>query len=129
FYVTTEAEHGLRTREWIRKNIPAQIDVSVDDVTSHFATLLLAGPEASQIMLALLETEWDSENADPSRGFMGIVAGIPSRIHPDETTHCPGWQIHVPMDGVYGIYRHIHETGDDAGLLDCGTAALRMLRL
>lgn len=129
FYLSTEAEHATRTREWIRRNLPKRIDVSVDDVTSHFATLLLAGPEAGRIMQALLETEWDAENADPDRGFTGVVAGIAARIHPDASTLFAGWQIHVPMDGLYGVYRRIHETGEDLGLLDCGAAALRILRL
>lgn len=129
FYLVTEAEHGLRMREWIRANMPRDAEASVDDVTSHFGTLLVAGPKARQIVRALLDTEWDSERRDPDQGIVEIVAGIPVRMYPDDTTLSPGWQIHAPMDGLYHLYGRIHEIGAGAGLLDCGYAALKTQRI
>lgn len=128
FYLVTEAEHGQRTREWIRKNMPPNVDVFIEDVASHYGVLLLTGPEATRIMQKLLETEWDSERADTDRGFIGLLAGIPARMFPDRTTLSTGWQIHVPMDGLYKIYRCIQEMGESSGLMDCGTACLKIQR-
>ncbi len=129
FYLTTEAEHGPRIKEWIRVNTPPGARANVDDVSSHFGALLLVGPDAGGIIHELLDAEWNSKERDAGHGMIEIVAGIPARVFPDNTTLSTGWQIHAPMDGLYRLYSRLHEIGTGKGLLDCGYAALKTHRI
>ncbi len=57
FYMVTGSAFGVRDMGWIRKHLPTDGSVTVQDLTSARATLNLAGPRSRDILQAVVESD------------------------------------------------------------------------
>ncbi len=60
FQIVTGTAFGNHDGSWIRRHLPADGSVRVDDVTSQWACFALWGPRAHPILSQLTPTPWTS---------------------------------------------------------------------
>lgn len=107
-----------------------RLDVDIANVTSAYAGLNIAGPQARAV-LQRLETDIDlSAEAFPYMGVrVGNLAGIPVRILRVGFVGELGFEIHCPSGMGEALWDRISAAGASFGLKPFGVEAQRVLRL
>ncbi len=129
YYVVTGT--GFRTHDaaWIRRHLPAGLDVTFADVTEDLFTLSLTGPRARDVLGEV--TAADLGNAAfPFAACREIdVAGV--RVRALRITYCGelGWELHGPLAGAGVVYDALMAAGAVHGLANAGYRAIESLRL
>ena len=129
FYLVTGT--GFRTHDaaWILQNIPDGLDVRLTDITEHWGTLSLFGPKARDVLSAVSEDDLSNE-AFPFASIKVIQVGE----HPVRALRVTyvgelGWELHLPTDAMWDVYRLLCQAGAPHGLAHAGYRAIESLRL
>ena len=129
FYMVTGSAFGGRDMGWIRKHLPTDGSVSVQELTSARATINLAGPLSRQI----LEQVADGDVSNQGFPYMtarelriGFAPVLALRV-----TYLGelGWELHLPTEYATHVYELLWAAGRDLGLADAGYRAIDSLRL
>ena len=129
FYMVTGSAFGVRDMGWIRKHLPTDGSVSVQELTSARATINLAGPLSRQI----LEQVADGDVSNQAFPYMtarelriGFAPVLALRV-----TYLGelGWELHLPTEYAAHVYELLWAAGRDLGLADAGYRAIDLLRL
>ena len=131
FYVTaTTGGVDNVYRNMLRWNAQWRLDVDIANVTSAYAAVNLAGPEARRVLESL-----DNDIDLSPHGFAymeartGHVADIPARLLRVGFVGEPGYEIHVPSGYGEALWDALMEAGKQVGILPFGVEAQRLLRL
>jgi len=139
YYVVSGPMGHVRDLDWFRQHLARPVgsgdfDVSVTDVTREVATLVLAGPNARD----LLGRCTGDDVSNDAFGFLTTqqitVCGVALRALRVGFTGALGWELHVPMDRMLEVYDGLfaadlaHADGT-LGLTDFGSYALNSLRM
>ncbi|WP_376743430.1 FAD-dependent oxidoreductase [Ensifer canadensis] len=129
FLLITGSAQPVHDADWIRKNLPAEVHVTLTDVTSAYAVLALMGPRARDILSRLTSADL-SNAAFPFATIREIDIGY-ATAYANRMTYVGelGWELIVPTEFAVGVYEALHDVGRDFGLTDCGYYALEALRL
>ncbi|MFO1151672.1 MAG: FAD-dependent oxidoreductase [Alsobacter sp.] len=129
FYIVTGT--GFRTHDfaWIADHIPAGLDARLVDVTPHFGTLSLMGPQARDILRRV--TDADLSGAAFPFGHVRdiVIAGFAARALRVSYVGELGWELHVPTPGLAPVFDALVAAGEPLGLALAGYRALESLRL
>jgi 4-methylaminobutanoate oxidase (formaldehyde-forming) len=129
FYMVTGSAFGVRDMGWIRKHLPTDGSVSVQELTSARATINLAGPLSRQILAEVA----DGDVSNPAFPYMtarelriGFAPVLALRV-----TYLGelGWELHLPAEYAAHVYELLWAAGRDLGLADAGYRAIDSLRL
>ena len=129
FYMVTGSAFGVRDMGWIKKHLPTDGSVSVQELTSARATINLAGPLSRQI----LEQVADGDVGNQAFPYMtarelriGFAPVLALRV-----TYLGelGWELHLPTEYAAHVYELLWAAGRDLGLADAGYRAIDSLRL
>lgn len=129
FYLVTGSAFGVRDMGWIRRHLPSDGSVMVQDLTSARATINLAGPLARRI----LEKVADGDLSNESFPYMscrelriGYAPVLALRVtYVGEL----GWELHLPTEYAQHVYELLWAAGREFGLADAGYRAIDSLRL
>jgi 4-methylaminobutanoate oxidase (formaldehyde-forming) len=129
FYVVTGTAFATHDFGWIARNIPADVEVRLQDVTAAFAVLPLMGPRSREILQQV--TADDVSNAAlPFGGAREIrLAAAPVRALRITYVGELGYELHVPVDYALTVLDALLEAGRAAGLRLAGYRAIETLRL
>ena len=129
YYIVTGT--GFRTHDfaWIRQNIPAGLDATLDDVTEDYGTLSLMGPRARDVLAAV--TDADVSNAAFPFGHVReiAVAGKPVRALRITYVGELGWELHMPIGDTGIVFDALMQAGAPHGIAPAGYRAIESLRL
>jgi len=130
FYIVTGTGFATHDLHWIHSNMPRGLDAHVLDVTSSYATLVLMGPRARDILAAVSPEEDVSNEAFGFGTARRIrVAGAPVRALRVTYVGELGWELHIPVEFAQTVYERLHAAGAQHGLVDAGYRAIESLRL
>jgi len=122
---------GFRTHDfdWIARNIPAGLDARLTDVTEDYATLVLMGPRARDILAAV--TDADVSNAAFPFASVREIAIAGARVRALRITYVGelGWELHMPKAGAAAVFDALMEAGAPRGIAPAGYRAIETLRL
>jgi sarcosine dehydrogenase len=122
---------GFRTHDtaWIRRNVPAGLDVRFEDVTEAHGVLALMGPRARDVLAAV--TGQDVSNAAfPFYSWRELsIGGATARALRVTFVGELGYELHIPRAGVAAVYDALMAAGRGVGIANCGYRALESLRL
>jgi aminomethyltransferase len=122
FLVVVNAANREKDLEHFRHNIE-DLDVEISDETEDWALLALQGPEASDHLQNLTET--DLSALKPFRFVDGEVAGVKTIISRTGYTGEDGFELYLAADDAPRVWREILE----AGATPAGLGARDTLRL
>jgi sarcosine dehydrogenase len=130
FYIVTGTGFATHDFNHIHRNRPDDLnDCKISDVTSQYATLVLMGPKAREILQALTTSDL-SNNAFPFGSLQNISAA-----------HCPvmalrvtyvgelGYELHCGVEFAATLYEAIMAEGAKHGIRNAGYRAIESLRL
>jgi len=128
FYVVTGT--GFRTHDgaWIRGHLEGA-DAAFEDVTEGWATLVLMGPRARDVLAAVCAA--DLSNAAAPFGSVRdlTVAGQPVRALRVSYVGELGWELHTPVASAAAVFDALMATGAVHGIRPAGYRAIESLRL
>jgi 4-methylaminobutanoate oxidase (formaldehyde-forming) len=127
-YVTGTA-FGSHNLAWLRKHLPEDDSVYVDDITSARTCYCLWGPRSREILRGLTRSDLSNEAFPYMRAreiAVGFVPLLASRVtYVGEL----GWELYAPAEYGLALYDLLSEAGEAHGLLGGGYRAIESMRL
>jgi glycine cleavage system aminomethyltransferase T/glycine/D-amino acid oxidase-like deaminating enzyme len=129
FSIVTGTAFGNHDREWIRRHLPDDGSVHVQDVTSAWACLGIWGPR-SRAVLAPLTPESLANEDFPYMSVRELTIGdVPVRALRVTFVGELGWELYCPAEYGLTLWRTLWEAGQQHGLVAGGYRAIDSLRL
>jgi glycine cleavage system T protein len=129
FFVVTGGAVGKHDLGWMRRHLPDDGTVTLQDETSRLCCLGLWGPRARDILGAVTEDDISNE-AFPYMTMRELHAGlVPIRALRISYVGELGWEIYAPPEFGLALWDALMEAGAPHGLAPCGGGAYDSLRL
>jgi glycine cleavage system aminomethyltransferase T len=129
FSIVTGTAFGNHDREWIRRHLPDDGSVHVQDVTSAWACLGIWGPRSRDVLGELTPQSLASEDF-PYMSVLEITVGdVPVRALRVTYVGELGWELYCPTEYGLTLWRTLWEAGRPHGLVAGGYRAIDSLRL
>jgi 4-methylaminobutanoate oxidase (formaldehyde-forming) len=129
FYIVTGTGFATHDFDWIRRNIPADADAKLIDVTSSQAVFSLMGPKARDVLQSLTREDLSNEAFPFGRARRIPVAGAPVLALRVTYVGELGWELHVPVEFAASLYDALMAAGETHGIAQAGYRAVETLRL
>ena len=129
FSIVTGTAFGNHDREWMRRHLPDDGEVRIDDVTSQWACFGIWGPRAREVLQPLTPQDLGNE-AFPYMSLRETTVGnVPVRMLRVTYVGELGWEIYCPTEYGLGLWRALWEAGQPHGVVAGGYRAIDSLRL
>jgi heterotetrameric sarcosine oxidase gamma subunit len=128
FLVITPTATQHRTLEWLRAEADGTA-VSIDDLTSAFATIALMGPRTRELLGSLTAADLSNERFPFFTAHEIQVSSAPVLAIRASFVGELGWELYVPSEFAVHVYDAIVEAGKGFGLRHAGFHALDSLRI
>jgi glycine cleavage system aminomethyltransferase T/glycine/D-amino acid oxidase-like deaminating enzyme len=129
FSIVTGTAFGNHDREWIRRHLPDDGSVHVQDVTSAWACLGIWGPRSRDVLAPLTPQSLANEDF-PYMSVREITVGdVPVRALRVTYVGELGWELYCPTEYGLTLWRTLWEAGQPHGLVAGGYRAIDSLRL
>lgn len=129
FYVISGAMGEQRDLDWLVQHIGDDEDVTIDDLSTEYGVIVLVGPKARDVLSACTDADVSNEAFPFLRCQEIDVAGTSVRALRVGFTGSLGWELHMPLDHMGGVYDALLEAGAEHGIADFGSHALNSLRM
>jgi glycine cleavage system T protein len=129
FSIVTGTAFGNHDREWIRRQLPPDSAVSVNDVTSQWACFGIWGPKARDVLAPLTPHDLGNE-AFPYMNARELTVGhVPVRALRVTYVGELGWELYCPSEYGMALWRALWESGEPHGIVAGGYRAIDSMRL
>ena len=129
FSIVTGTAFGNHDREWIRRHLPGDGSVQVQDVTSAWACFGIWGPRSRDVLQPLTPQSLANEDF-PYMSVREITVGdVPVRALRVTYVGELGWELYCPTEYGLTLWRTLWEAGQPHGLVAGGYRAIDSLRL
>ena len=129
FYLLSGAWAHLRDRDLLTFGRLPHERVTITDCTEAFSVLIVAGPNARQLLAPLTATDLSNAAFPYLTGRDITFADVPVRALRVNYVGELGWELHVKMTEVERVYSALWAGGASLGLSDFGLYAMNSLRL
>ncbi|MDP9401649.1 MAG: FAD-dependent oxidoreductase [Actinomycetota bacterium] len=129
FFVVTGGAVGKHDLAWMRRGLPEDGSVHLDDQTSGLCCLGVWGPRARDLASAVTEDDV-SNDAFPYMTARELHLGlVPVRMLRISYVGELGWEVYAPVEFGAALWDTLWRAGEPLGVLACGGAAYDSLRL
>jgi dimethylglycine oxidase len=129
FFVVTGGAVGKHDLGWMRRHLPQDGSVTLQDETSRLCCLGLWGPRARDILGAVSDDDI-SNGAFPYMTMRELHVGpVPVRALRISYVGELGWEIYTPPEFGLALWDILVQAGAPYGLTPCGGGAFDSLRL
>ena len=129
FYLLSAAGAELRDLDHLVQGTLESEDVSITNVTDERGVLVLAGPNARDVLQKLTETDLSNDSFRWLTGKEVVIADKKVRALRVNYVGELGWELHPEMGDMPALYDAIWEAGSDFGIADFGLYAVNSLRI
>lgn len=129
YYIVTGTGYATHDFDWIARNIPAEMNAQLVDVTSSNAVLSLFGPKARDILAACTRDDISHDSFPFGQSRKIGIAGCPVLALRITYVGELGWELHLPVEYALTVYQALHAAGAPFGLRNAGYRAIETLRL
>lgn len=130
YYVLSAAtaqQHDLDQLNWRKAS---DEDIEISDVTDAFGVLVLAGPNARDVLAACTDSDLSNASFRWLTGKIATVAGVAGvRLLRVNYVGELGWELHCPMTEMPEVFDALMASGERYGITLFGTYAMNSLRL
>ena len=127
-YVTGTA-FGSHNLAWLRKHLPEDGSVYVDDITSARTCFCLWGPRARDILQPLTKSDLSNEAFPYMRAQEIAVGSVPLLASRVTYVGELGWELYAPTEYGLALYDLLTGAGASHGLRGGGYRAIESMRL
>ena len=129
FRIVTGTAFGNHDMAWIRKHLPDDGSVIVNDVTSGLACFCLWGPRARDILQPLTKSDLSNEAFRYMTAAEISVGAVPCLAARVTYVGELGWELYCPTEYGQSLWDALWEAGREHGMRACGYRAIDALRL
>ena len=129
FSIVTGTAFGNHDREWMRRHLPEDGGVRIEDVTSQWACFGIWGPRARDVLQPLTPQDLGNESLPYMSLRETTVGNVPVRMLRVTYVGELGWEIYCPTEYGLGLWRALWEAGQPHGIVAGGYRAIDSLRL
>jgi len=129
FWLLGAASGEWHDRDWLERHLPAETDITIDNVTARWGTLVLAGPKSREVLAQVVDNDLSS-NAFPWLTHQPVTVGMGrgTAVRVNYVGEL-GWELHMPMEYLLATYDLLWAAGEAHGIRDFGMYAMDSLRL
>ena len=130
YFVTTTTGNVDLIEEWFKWWAAGrELCAHVNNVTSDYAAVNVAGPYARQTLSKLTAIDLSSSASPYMSSALGEVAGVPAMLLRIGFVGEAGWEVHAPAEYGEHLWDAIMDAGSEFGIAPFGLEAQRVLRL
>jgi dimethylglycine dehydrogenase len=129
FYVVTAAATQVRDREHLRRALPNDGRVQVDDVTDAIGVLTVAGPRSRELLAGLTDDDLSNEGFRFLSAREIRIGSAPVLAMRISYVGELGWELHMPIGWLRHVDDRLRDAGEPLGLVDFGYRALDSMRM
>ena len=129
YYIVTGTGFATHDFNWIARNIPADANAQLVDVTSAYSVLSLMGPNARAILSTATSDDVSNNGFLFGKAKRIGIAGCPVLALRITYVGELGWELHIPTEYATTVYDTIMDAGQPHGLVNTGYRAIESLRL
>jgi sarcosine dehydrogenase len=129
YFIVTGTGFATHDLVHIQRNMPDGTRAAITEVTSQFGCLSVMGPKSRDVLSSITETDLSNAGFPFGACREVFIAGAPVIALRVSFVGELGWELHIPMDYMAGVYESVMAAGKDFGIADCGYRAIDSLRL
>jgi pyruvate dehydrogenase phosphatase regulatory subunit len=127
FFMVSPTQQQTRIMEWMENHLPKDNTVGLQDVTSMYTVLSIAGPKSKDLMEELCREPMDMDSMTYREVNVGYASGV--IIMASTNTGESGFTLYIPSEFALQIYDNLIKVGRDYGIRNVGHLAMRFLRI
>ncbi len=129
FFVIAAAATERHDLDWMKRLMPTDGSVTIENMTYRYGTLVLAGPKSRGVLSKLTESDL-SNKAFPFATMQNIFVNLsPVMALRIGFVGELGWELYHPIEHQREIYDALMNAGEEYGITDFGLRAMMSLRL
>lgn len=129
FRVVTGTAFGTRDGSWIRRHLPSDGSIRVEDVTGSRACFCLWGPRARDILQPLAATDLSNEAHPFLQARETAIGNVPLLAQRITFVGELGWELYAPAEFGRSLWELLWEAGREHGMVAAGYKAIDSMRL
>ena len=129
FYCVSAGAWQRLDHDWIKKHMPNDRSVSMENLTNSMGVLVVAGPKSRQLLEKISNDDFSNEAFPWLSGKMinvGLAETLALRVN---FVGELGWELHMPIDSQNTIFDALMEAGEEFGIKPFGIRAMDSLRI
>ena len=129
FWLIGPAAGYWHDRDWLKQHLPEDGSAVLEDITARYGTLVLAGPKSRDILAAIADEDVSNKGLSWLAAgdiSIGMARGKVLRVN---FVGELGYELHMPLETVAGVYDRLMVAGEDHGLGHFGMYAMESMRL
>jgi 4-methylaminobutanoate oxidase (formaldehyde-forming) len=131
FYVITATQQARHDADWMLRQVPAEADFCLRDVTEEIGVVSVMGPRSRDVLARV--TAADLSNAAFPFGHCQEIslAGVAEKVLALRVTYVGelGWELHGPAAAMPGVWKALMAAGAPEGIRPAGTYSINAMRL
>ena len=129
FYCVSAGAWQRLDHDWLKKHMPNDRSVTLENLTNSMGVLVIAGPKSRQLLEKISNDDFSNEAFPWLSGKMinvGLAETLALRVN---FVGELGWELHMPIDLQNTIFDSIMEAGEEFGIKPFGIRAMDSLRI
>uniref|UniRef100_A0A8D2J997 Pyruvate dehydrogenase phosphatase regulatory subunit, mitochondrial n=1 Tax=Varanus komodoensis TaxID=61221 RepID=A0A8D2J997_VARKO len=130
FFMISPTDQQVHCWAWLKKHMPDDSGLLLEDVTWKYTALNLIGPRAVDVLAELSYAPMTPEHF-PSLFCKEMSVGYANGIRVMSMTHTgePGFMLYIPIEYALHVYNEVMSVGQKYRIRNSGYYALRSLRI
>ncbi|XP_054170545.1 pyruvate dehydrogenase phosphatase regulatory subunit, mitochondrial-like isoform X3 [Homo sapiens] len=130
FFMISPTDQQVHCWAWLKKHMPKDSNLLLEDVTWKYTALNLIGPRAVDVLSELSYAPMTPDHF-PSLFCKEMSVGYAKGIRVMSMTHTgePGFMLYIPIEYALHVYNEVMSVGQKYGIRNAGYYALRSLRI
>ena len=129
FFVVTGGSVGKHDLGWMRRHLPADGSVQLEDQTSALCCVGVWGPRARDLVAAVSENDLSATALPYMRAREIHIGHVPARALRISYVGEFGWEIYAPTEFGPALWDELWHAGKELDAVACGGGAYDSLRL
>ncbi len=129
FYLVSSGAAERYDWDYLFKRLPEDGSVRLENLTTSFGTLVVAGPRSREVLEKITDADLSSDRF-PWLTSQHLYVGLaPVRAMRVNFVGELGWELHHPIEYQRHIFARLMEAGAELGIGQCGMRAMDSLRI
>jgi len=120
----------LHDWDWLYERLPADGSIRIENLTSEYTTLVLAGPRSRELIEAVSpRNDWSPSVFPPFAVRQCMLGHFDAVVMAVSYCGEAGYELHIPNQQLIGAYQLLQQHGESLGLTGFGMYALESMRI
>ena len=129
FYLVSAGAFQRLDHDWIRRHMPRDGSVQLENLTGAMGVLVVAGPKSRDLLARVCDAPLDNAHFPWLTAREASVGLAPAKLMRLDFVGELGWEIHHGIEYQNHIFDALMEAGADTGLAPFGLRAMDSLRV